>query len=303
METCCRKEDTRSDPILPQKDKQLPNGCGYRNSDGIGFRITGDKDNESQFGEFPWMVAILREESNGRNLKNLSVYQCGGALIHPSAVLTAAHCVTDENKNFKVRAGEWDTQHLKELYPHQDREVNSITIHPHYYAGALYNDIAMLFLKTPFESAENVGMACLPKENLLTVNSRCFATGWGKNVFGRKGKYQVILKKISLPVVENDKCEKSLRTTRLGKLFKLNDSFMCAGGEPEKDTCTGDGGSPLVCPIPGQKERFYQAGIVSWGIDCGKYDIPGVYTNVAVFRDWIDKEMRSQNLNIRSYQY
>lgn len=43
---------------------------------------------------------------------------------------------------------------------------------------------------------------------------------------------------------------------------------LCAGGELGKDTCKGDGGSPLVCPIPGKFEQYFQSGIVSWGIGC-----------------------------------
>merc|ERR1712080_508124 len=60
--------------------------------------------------------------------------------------------------------------------------------------------------------------------------------------------YQVILKEIDLPVVDSYQCEASLRKTRLGGKFQLDDSFLCAGGVPGKDTCKGDGGTPLVCP-------------------------------------------------------
>ena len=91
------------------------------------------------------------------------------------------------------------------------------------------------------------------------------------------GKYQVILKKIELPIVPHAPCQESFRKTRLGKRFNLHQSFICAGGEPGKDTCKGDGGSPLVCPVQGHPGHFYQAGIVAWGIGCGEQGTPGAY--------------------------
>lgn len=302
IEVCCSKKDQVSEPITPQPSTRDERGCGYRNPDGVGFRITGDKENESQFGEFPWMVAILREETVEGNPIQLNVYQCGGALIHPQVVVTGAHCVTGK-KTYKIRAGEWDTQHTKELLPHQDREVKSISIHPQYYAGALYNDIALLFLKSPVEITENVDVVCLPPSNTIVETGDCYATGWGKDVFGKKGKYQVILKKIDLPIVPRNTCETKLRNTRLGAHFELHRSFICAGGQPEKDTCKGDGGSPLVCPIGGKGDRYFQAGIVAWGIGCGENEVPGVYVNLPLFRDWIDEQVKANNLDISTYQY
>lgn len=90
MDVCCKPPD-RQQTIAPTPTSSV--GCGQRHPDGVGFRITGETDNEAQFGEFPWMVAILKEEAIGPDGQKLNVHQCEGALIHIRAVLTAAHCV------------------------------------------------------------------------------------------------------------------------------------------------------------------------------------------------------------------
>lgn len=156
----------------------------------------------------------------------------------------------------------------EEIFPHQDREVAEIIIHEHYYKGGLHNDIALLILAAPVDLIENVNTACLPPQDYIFDGSRCYASGWGKDLWGKEGKYQVILKKIDLPIIPRKPCVEKLRMTRLGTYFNLHQSFICAGGERGKDTCKGDGGSPLVCPIPEKHEQYYQAGIVAWGIGC-----------------------------------
>lgn len=64
----------------------------------------------------------------------------------------------------------------------------------------------------------------------------------------------------------------------------------------------GDGGSPLVCPMDNDPNRYYQAGIVAWGIDCGLANTPGVYSSVARFRSWIDTELQNMNVDTSGYQ-
>jgi secreted trypsin-like serine protease len=87
--------------------------------------------------------------------------------------------------------------------------------------------------------------------------------GFGKDAFGN-GKHSFIMKEVDVPVVDPNTCENLLRATRLGKYFELNKhSFMCAGGEDGKDSCTGDGGSPLVCETNGV---WHVVGLVAWGI-------------------------------------
>ncbi|XP_035453985.1 phenoloxidase-activating factor 2 isoform X1 [Spodoptera frugiperda] len=320
IDTCCLVPDKRppDQPVKPQPKPDQPQreGCGWANPDGADLRTTGEANGETKFGEFPWMVAILNVPTGGGDIgaiepvnenepegQKLNVYVGGGSLIHPSVVLTAAHYVASA-KALRIRAGEWDTQSTKEIYPFQDRDVASTVIHKDFNKGNLFYDIAVLFLAQPVDLAPNVGVACLPPpKQRQDDGTRCFATGWGKDKFGKEGRYQVILKKIELPVVKHDKCQTALRKTRLGRFFQLHSSFMCAGGEPGKDTCKGDGGSPLSCPIEYEKDRYVQSGIVAWGIGCGEDGTPGVYVDVSVLRDWIDDKVVGKGYDPKTYTY
>ncbi|XP_050294580.1 phenoloxidase-activating factor 2-like [Anthonomus grandis grandis] len=267
--------------------------CGVRQLD-VDKRILGTDQNTASFGEFPWMLGILKGEK----------YKCGASLIHPKIALTAAHCVAASPGQYKVRAGEWHWENTDEPAEHQDRKVERVLLHPHFHGGSLKNDIALLVLNSPFQLSSNVGVVCLPPKNHKLDVKRCTASGWGRNSM-RKGSYQSVLKKVSLPIVSNDRCAAVLRqsTPALGPFFTLHGSFICAGGEPNKDTCKGDGGSPLVCPVVGREDRYEQVGIVSWGLSCGMTEAPGVYVNVVMFAEWIDGEMEKLGLDTDIYKY
>lgn len=84
-----------------------------------------------------------------------------------------------------IRAGEWDTQTVDEPLPHQDRGVAIVATHPGFKSASLWNDYALLILDTPVELSDNVEIVCLPEANEYFDYSKCFTTGWGKNVFGK----------------------------------------------------------------------------------------------------------------------
>ncbi|XP_076054682.1 phenoloxidase-activating factor 2-like [Oratosquilla oratoria] len=284
LDVCCRKPLTST----PKPETIYEPRCGQRNEHGVHARIQGFNDTQTQFGEFPWMTAVLRTEQVVD--EEINLYVCGGSLIHPEIVLTAAHCVSNKNaENLKIRLGEWDTTEEYELFPHHDRYVKQVVIHPQFNPRNLHYDFALLHLESPADIGPNVDTVCLPGLNDVYDYANCLATGWGKDQFNN-GKYQNILKKVQLPVVPNYDCETSLRTTRLGRHFILSDTFMCAGGETDVDTCKGDGGSPLVCRSNQDPNFYAQVGIVAWGIGCGENGVPGVYARVQSGLVWIDEE-------------
>lgn len=179
--------------------------------------------------------------------------------------------------------------------------VKNSIIHPEYKMSSLHNDIAILILTNPIEITESINTICIPSSGITLDNTTCIVTAWNKGRFIKNPN--LFLKLVVLSIIPRQLCIESLRVTRLGPYFQLHKSFLCAGSKKKKDVCYGDGGSPLICEIPGQPNRYHQVGIVSWGIGCGDNKTPGIYVNLPLFRKWIDDEMIKLKYDINIYRY
>jgi len=291
LEVCCKDPDHVD---LPAPLRHQPK-CGTRHQNGLFANVQNQGKSDTQFGEWPHMCAILQEQEVPTpygGLELITEYKCGGSLISSGVILTAAHCISSlDPSTLIVRCGEWDTQQENEVLGHQDRRVDTTVTHPGYIASNLHNDLGLVFLSQDMELTANVDTMCMPEQGERLDTTNCVATGWGKDRFGDEGEYQTLLQQVTLPKVQNSYCQKALSKNRLGNKFQLHSSFTCAGGLGGDDTCTGDGGSPLVCPSQSRPGQFVQAGIVSWGLGCGQDGVPGVYADVDSAMCWVDWEV------------
>lgn len=266
--------------------KLLDGRCGLRQSAGINGRVQNlaSNENSADFGEYPAQAAILKRLNGSESL-----FVCSGTLISQSWVATAAHCIRKHigQGQLRVRLGEWDVHRDDEFYPYVEKEVRDLVIHPDFVPGNLINDIALVRLDSAIDpTLPHVNPACLPATDESFAGRRCWVAGWGKDAFGQQGAFQSVLQEVELPVMGHAECESALRQTRLGPHYRLHPGFTCAGGEPGKDACEGDGGSGLYCVQEGGVIKV--AGLVSWGISCGQRNVPGVFVSMPHYRAWIE---------------
>ncbi|CAH0730208.1 unnamed protein product, partial [Brenthis ino] len=303
MEICCPTAN-----VITPSAKPPPSalGCGYGNPGAVSLREMNDRATSAVYADFPWMVALMVKK-NTPTATFTDEYIGGGTIIHPSVVMTVAHKVdkvTDPG-TLKCRAGEWNWATKNEQYQYQERDVARIIIHEKYDKVYIHYNVALLHLKSAFDltNAPHIGVACLEK-TLPRAGSLCYSMGWGKDT-ARNLNNTKVLKKLTLPLVAGDVCQEQYRASTLGKRYKLHKTLTCAGGEAGVDTCIGDGGAPLVCPIPDKlRLRYSVVGMVTYGLGCGKENEPGVYAKVPEFYDWVAKQMdMTLKLNASTFVY
>ncbi|KAL0979879.1 hypothetical protein UPYG_G00191050 [Umbra pygmaea] len=237
-------------------------------------RIVGGKEVEPH--SVPY-IALLE------NFKNNLV--CGGTLIHESWVLTAAHCL---GWGFpwqrEIKTVHLGVHSLKKSTKDsiQSIEVKKNVPHPEYNEKTFHNDIMLLQLKNPVNVSSSVSIKALPKPvEDMKPGTRCFVAGWGATSEG--GVPSDVLLGVNLKVIDRRVCNSPERYRG-----SITNGMFCAGStnNREADSCQGDSGGPLVC-------EGALRGVVSFGIGCGNFTYPGVYTFISKYDKWIKDTIRN----------
>ncbi|KAG8441158.1 hypothetical protein GDO86_006773 [Hymenochirus boettgeri] len=252
--------------------------CGTRRPPPPQYRIMGGK--EADITSHPWQAAIfyVSRRFPGEH------FLCGGTLIHSCWVLSAAHCFADSISRSQLRVIFGRTLRAVAGDEEQKFFVDQLYVHPQFDEDTYDNDIALIKLRstsgTCAKETESTRPVCIPDPGLtLPEWTECEMSGYGKHEeFSMT--FSDHLKEGHIRLYPDRLCT----SERLSD-HKVTPNMLCAGDTRNlDDACKGDSGGPLVCSYKG---RMHLLGIVSWGIGCGKKDVPGVYTRVTRYVNWI----------------
>lgn len=242
-------------------------------------------------GYFPWMVSFHFKLETDFTRNSGMKHLCGGTIIQPLWVLSAAHCFSNlvmnglrDSENWDVVIGEYNqfrTDKNEKIF-----KIDQIFIHKNFTVVPLHNDIALIKLKA-VDGIEANQCIELDIDGEFNPGDECIVAGWGQLSNKPYGWGMYIPLMTTVDIISNEQCTDAYANVDNGEI-EVAPFILCTGSDTNHDACAGDSGGPLVCRTKGDFNQLRLAGVVSTGHGCGDSRYPGIYTRVSWYGDWIE---------------